>query len=56
MKGYWNRPEDTAEGIHRRRAAHRRHVGYLDEDGYLFLVDRIKDLILAGGYNIYPRT
>ena len=55
MKGYWNRPEDTAQvlvdGMLRTG-----DVGYLDADGYLFLVDRIKDLILCGGYNVYPRV
>lgn len=55
MKGYWNRPEDTAEvladGLLRTG-----DVGYVDTDGYLFLVDRIKDLILCGGYNVYPRV
>ena len=55
MQGYWNRPDDTAacfvDG-----ALRTGDVGYLNEDGYLFLVDRIKDLILCGGYNVYPRV
>lgn len=55
MKGYWNRPEDT-EKTFIFGALRTGDVGYLDEDGYLFLVDRIKDLILCGGYNVYPRV
>ncbi len=55
MKGYWQRPVDTAEVL-RDGALRTGDVGYLDEDGYLFLVDRIKDLILCGGYNVYPRV
>lgn len=55
MKGYWNRPDDTA-AVFVDGALRTGDVGYLDEDGCLFLVDRIKDVILAGGYNIYPRT
>jgi long-chain acyl-CoA synthetase len=55
MRGYWNRPDETAlvmiDG-----ALRTGDIGYLDEDGYLYLVDRIKDLIIAGGYNIYPRV
>lgn len=55
MKGYWNRPEDSEKSfIH--GALRTGDIGYLDEDGYLFLVDRIKDLILCGGYNVYPRV
>lgn len=54
MKGYWQRPEDTdaAIGGGWLRTG---DVGYRDEDGYIVLVDRIKDVILAGGYNVYPR-
>ncbi|QEH79593.1 long-chain fatty acid--CoA ligase [Sphingomonas sp. C8-2] len=55
MKGYWNKPEET-EKVFVDGAIRTGDVGYLDEDGYLFLVDRIKDVIIAGGYNIYPRV
>ncbi len=54
MKAYWNRPKDT-EATFIYGALRTGDVGYLDEDGYLFLVDRIKDLILCSGYNVYPR-
>ena len=55
MQGYWNRPDET-EAVFIDGALRTGDVGYLDEDGYLFLVDRIKDLILCGGYNVYPRV
>ncbi|MET1755952.1 long-chain fatty acid--CoA ligase [Novosphingobium sp. RD2P27] len=55
MAGYWNRPKET-EDVFIYGALRTGDVGYLDEDGYLFLVDRIKDLILCSGYNVYPRT
>ena len=54
MSGYWNRPKDT-EATFIYGALRTGDVGYLDEEGYLFLVDRIKDLILCSGYNVYPR-
>ena len=55
MAKYWNRPEETQDAFVD-GAFRTGDVGYLDEDGFLFLVDRKKDLILAGGYNIYPRV
>ena len=55
MMGYWNKPDETADTLVDGRL-HTGDVGYMDDDGYVFIVDRIKDLILAGGYNIYPRN
>ncbi|WP_098104970.1 long-chain fatty acid--CoA ligase [Novosphingobium sp. PC22D] len=55
MQGYWNRP-DATERTFVDGALRTGDIGYLDEDGYLFLVDRIKDLILCSGYNVYPRV
>jgi long-chain acyl-CoA synthetase len=54
MSGYWNAPEETAKAL-RGGYLHTGDVGRLDADGYLFIVDRIKDLIIRGGYNVYPR-
>lgn len=54
MKGYWNNPEETAAVI-RNGWLHTGDVGYADEDDYLYLTDRKKDLIIRGGENIYPK-
>ncbi|HEY2205915.1 MAG TPA: AMP-binding protein [Pseudonocardia sp.] len=52
MLGYWNRPEETATAL-RGGWMHTGDGGYLDEEGYLFVVDRIKDMIVSGGENVY---
>ena len=54
MKGYWRDPEATAETL-RNGWLHTGDMGYIDECGYLFLLDRSKDLIISGGENVYPR-
>ncbi len=54
MKGYWNKPEETAETL-RDGWLYTGDIATMDEDGYFFIVDRKKDMIIAGGFNIYPR-
>jgi long-chain acyl-CoA synthetase len=54
MKGYYRRPEETAEAL-RGGWFHTGDIGVLDEDGYLSIVDRKKDLVIRGGLNVYPR-
>ncbi len=54
MKGYWQRPEATAEAM-RGGWFHSGDMARIDEEGYFFIVDRKKDLIIRGGYNVYPR-
>ncbi len=54
MKGYWNRPEETARTI-RDGWLYTGDIAYMDEEGYFYIVDRKKDLIIVGGYNVYPR-
>lgn len=54
MKGYWNRPDETNEVL-KDGWLYTGDIGYMDEDGYFYIVDRKKDMIIAGGFNIYPR-
>ncbi len=54
MLGYWNKPEETAVTL-RNGWLYTGDIGKMDEDGYFYIVDRKKDMIIAGGYNIYPR-
>jgi acyl-CoA synthetase (AMP-forming)/AMP-acid ligase II len=54
MPGYWNNPEASAETL-RNGWLHTGDIGYFDEDGYLFLLDRAKDMVITGGNNVYPR-
>ncbi|GHH97236.1 AMP-binding protein [Neobacillus kokaensis] len=54
MKGYWNRPEETEEVL-KDGWLYTGDLGYMDDKGYFYVVDRKKDMIIAGGFNIYPR-
>jgi len=53
MKGYWKRPDATAEAI-RDGWFHTGDAGYLDDEGYLYIHDRVKDMVVSGGENVYP--
>ena len=55
MKGYWNRPEETAAAITEEGWFHTGDIARMDEDGCFYIVDRKKDLIIASGYNVVPR-
>lgn len=55
MKGYYNKPEETRDAIRGNDWFHTGDMGRLDEDGYLYIVDRLKDMVIRGGYNVYPR-
>ena len=56
MKGYWNKPEATADSTTFDGFFRTGDVGYMDEDGFVFIVDRCKDMLLCSGYNVYPRV
>jgi long-chain acyl-CoA synthetase len=60
MKGYWKKPDETDKVLFSHPASNWKglrtgDIGYMDQDGWLYLVDRSKDLILSSGYNVYPR-
>lgn len=55
MKGYWNKLEETDKVI-KEGVLHTGDIAIMDEDGYVFIVDRIKDMIITNGYNVYPRN
>ncbi len=54
MQGYWNRPEET-QAIFSHGWLHTGDIARMDEDGYFYIVERIKDMIITGGFNVYPR-
>jgi len=54
MRGYWNRPDETASTL-RNGWLYTGDIATMDDDGYFFIVDRKKDMIIVGGYNVYPR-
>ncbi|MGB3864302.1 MAG: long-chain fatty acid--CoA ligase [Xanthobacteraceae bacterium] len=56
MRGYWKRPDATAEITTPDGFMRTGDVGYMDKDGYVYIVDRTKDMLLCGGFNVYPRV
>jgi long-chain acyl-CoA synthetase len=54
MKGYWNRPDDTASTLTADGWLKTGDAGFVDAEGYIFLTDRVKDMIISGGENVYP--
>jgi len=56
MKGYWKKPDATAAVMTADGFMRTGDVGYMDADGYVYIVDRTKDMLLCGGFNVYPRT
>jgi long-chain acyl-CoA synthetase len=56
MQGYWQRAEETARSFTADGLLRTGDIGVMDADGYVTLVDRLKDLIICSGYNVYPRT
>jgi long-chain acyl-CoA synthetase len=56
MKGYWKKPEATAATMTDDGFLRTGDVGYMDDDGYIYIVDRTKDMLLCGGFNVYPRV
>jgi fatty-acyl-CoA synthase len=55
MLGYWNEPEKTAEAIDQARWMHTGDIGVMDDEGYVNITGRIKDMVIRGGENVYPR-
>jgi fatty-acyl-CoA synthase len=55
MLGYWDEPEKTAEAIDRARWMHTGDIGVMDDEGYISVTGRLKDMVIRGGENVYPR-
>ncbi|MCK5539304.1 MAG: long-chain fatty acid--CoA ligase [Deltaproteobacteria bacterium] len=55
MKGYYNKPEETAAAFNGGKWFHTGDLGTMDEDGFFYIVDRVKDMVIRGGFNVYPR-
>src|SRR5258708_31239423 len=56
MKAYWKKPEETANSMTADGFFRTGDVGYMDADGFVYIVDRTKDMLLCGGFNVYPRN